>query len=497
MKITQIKIQNFKALKGENTFDLSSGLVFLVGENNTGKTTLLEAISFLKSGLPEKRKIEDFKNKQASDTDFVSVQIKIQGNITSVIDDFSEEKYKKYVYKENEIETVLICRSSEQRTVKQGTKDVELNEKKITLWNSETNNFENASGLDTVIGTLFESQFVWSDTNPDDVTDFGSTKICGKLLNNVVGDFYQTDKWKSFVKSHKATFHEGDDSLSKKSEALEQEIQKVLAEQYGDAKIKFDFNLPEAKAFFTSTTIKVDDGVETDLKDKGSGMQRAFALAIIQTYAKFLTKHETDESKQKPLFFFIDEPEISLHPKAQKILMGALKEISKNQQIFLTTHSPYVLKEFSNSEHNMFIFTKDEHGISYKPSNDFKLFSYSPTWGEINYFAYDLPTIEFHDELYGFLHERYISNSSDQNDADNRGKQTYFEKNYLQTKLTSTKKWTPEFGGVAKNEEDVTLATFIRNKVHHPENKTMQSFCFIDADLKSSIDGLLNLVSNP
>lgn len=67
MKITQVKIQNFKAFKGENTFDLNSGLVFLVGENNTGKTTLLEAISFLKSGLPEKRKIEDFKNKQAID----------------------------------------------------------------------------------------------------------------------------------------------------------------------------------------------------------------------------------------------------------------------------------------------------------------------------------------------------------------------------------------------------------------------------------------------
>jgi len=38
MKITQVKVNNFKAFKGENVFDLSSGLVFLVGENNTGKT---------------------------------------------------------------------------------------------------------------------------------------------------------------------------------------------------------------------------------------------------------------------------------------------------------------------------------------------------------------------------------------------------------------------------------------------------------------------------
>lgn len=26
----------------------------------------------------------------------------------------------------------------------------------------------------------------------------------------------------------------------------------------------------------------------------------------------------------------------------------------------------------------------------------------SPSWGEINYFAFDIPSIEFHNELYGF-----------------------------------------------------------------------------------------------
>ena len=49
----------------------------------------------------------------------------------------------------------------------------------------------------------------------------------------------------------------------------------------GPAKIKFDFNLPEAKTFSTSTSITVNDGIETDLKEKGSGMQRAFVSTII------------------------------------------------------------------------------------------------------------------------------------------------------------------------------------------------------------------------
>ena len=59
------------------------------------------------------------------------------------------------------------------------------------------------------------------------------------------------------------------------------------------------------------------------------------------------------------------------------------------------------------------------------------------------------------------------------------------------------KKWTPEFGGVAKNEEDVTLATFIRNKTHHPENKTMQNSNYNDKELKQSIDELIAVVKNP
>lgn len=485
MKITQLKIQNFKAFNGENTFDISSGLIFLVGENNTGKTTVLEAINFLKSGLPDKKKIEYFKNKQAGENDFVSVEARIQGKITDVITDFSEEKYKKYVFEEGGIETIRVCRSSEKRSVTQEKKTVELNEKKITLWNDTSKQFENASGTDTVIGTLLETQFVWSDIDPNDVTDFGSTKICGKLLNSVVGDFYSTPKWQAFIESHKATFHEGEDSLSKKTEILVQEIQKMLSLQYGEAKIKFEFSLPETKTFFTSTSFKVDDGTETDLKEKGSGMQRSFALAVIQIYAKFITKHDSDITKQKPLFFFIDEPEISLHPRAQKILMEALKTISNDQQIFITTHSPYILREFSAAEHNMFIFSKTDNKITYKESNDFKLFKFSPSWGEINYFAYDLPTIEFHNELYGVLQEQEMKYSLIEID------------NFFETSGSlKDKDWTEvdKKTGTAKTPYKVTLMTFIRNTIHHPENKENSNFTEIE--LRESIKKMITLIIN-
>lgn len=46
-------------------------------------------------------------------------------------------------------------------------------------------------------------------------------------------------------------------------------------------------------------------------------------------------------AKQNPLV--IDEPELSLHPSAQKKLLQVIAEFSKNRQIIISTHSPYFI----------------------------------------------------------------------------------------------------------------------------------------------------------
>jgi len=51
MNISQIKIKNFKCFKGEFSLELNKGLNILVGDNETGKSTILEAIHLALSGL--------------------------------------------------------------------------------------------------------------------------------------------------------------------------------------------------------------------------------------------------------------------------------------------------------------------------------------------------------------------------------------------------------------------------------------------------------------
>ncbi len=51
---------------------------------------------------------------------------------------------------------------------------------------------------------------------------------------------------------------------------------------------------------------------------------------------------------------------------------------------------------------------------------------------------------------------------------------------------------------LAKHQGEITvpLPTFIRNKIHHPENKTMRDESYTDEDLRNSIDNMIAITRN-
>jgi len=258
----------------------------------------------------------------------------------------------------------------------------------------------------------------------------------------------------------------------------------IFAEQFGDAQINFHFNELKIDSFFKNTRIDIDDGFETPMEEKGSGMQRSIALALLQVYAEELVKHPEKESVSKPFFLFIDEPEICLHPRAQIKLFNAILNLSKTKQIFLTTHSPYFFADRSLINIGIFIFKRKDNNTNIeKIDSNWGLFPWSPSWGEINYQAYNLPMLEFHNELYGYTQEKEVMFTT-------KDIEKYFTDNGLET----VKKWTREINGIAKTEQNVTLQTFIRNKVHHPENSTMQNAEYTQQELSQSIEEMITLL---
>jgi putative ATP-dependent endonuclease of OLD family len=485
MFLRELTIENYKGFKGTHAFEFTKNLSIFVGNNNTGKSTLFETVEFLKAGVPTGKSLSDIQNKDSKDP--VTVTAKFQGDIKNVISDFSQAKYLDYVFDDDGVETLLARRTSKTYKIKQNSKDVEINIKKIVLWNRVTKQFENPSGIDSVFKTLFEAQFVWADTNPDEISDFGATKICGRLLTAAVGDFFNTEKWENFTKVHEDTFHGVDGSLASRTKALEEDIQRIISEQYGISRVKFNFRLPNPTSFIKAGAINIDDGTDTSSKDKGTGMQRALALALIQLYAEELCRHPEDPLKRKPLFLYIDEPETFLHPTAQTKLMEALNIISSVQQVFVTTHSPYLLRAYYPAEHALYSFSKESGANKATPSSALALFGKSsPTWGEINYYAYGMPSVEFHNELYGFIQAKAILI-----DTDNE-REKEFDSFLVSKGLVQTKNWIREKGGIAQSPQAFTLQTYIRNYIHHPENEHNSKHT--PEELEQSIKELILLV---
>jgi predicted ATP-dependent endonuclease of OLD family len=97
----------------------------------------------------------------------------------------------------------------------------------------------------------------------------------------------------------------------------------------------------------SSCRVYVDDGIETDLKLKGDGVISLTAISLLQHFSK-------QGSLNKGLVLLLEEPESHLHPKAIHNLKKVLYEISKTNQVIVTTHSPIIIERLQ-VKHNIIV----------------------------------------------------------------------------------------------------------------------------------------------
>lgn len=246
-----------------------------------------------------------------------------------------------------------------------------------------------------------------------------------------------------------------------------------------------DFGLEEIKLSFIDKSIPFDQSyfskkagkLTLPVKYLGSGIEMIYATMFLDALASL--------SKEK-LIILIDEPELHLHPRLQEKFANYLHKLSQQDkyQVIISTHSPVFIKNLVNKDKvQSFIFKPGSENFVIPYKDKKSLFPWGPTWGEINYFAYKYPTIEFFNELYGYLME--LTEKYNQADFDD----------FLCSKdIPKDKIWIPEKGGTPQNEQQVTLPTFVRNKIHHPENKTMKDENFDLNDLKKTIEELVKVL---
>ncbi|MCL4732975.1 AAA family ATPase [Patescibacteria group bacterium] len=131
---------------------------------------------------------------------------------------------------------------------------------------------------------------------------------------------------------------------------LQEESAKQLNRRQDEFTI--DLSLYDPWNFFRTLQLLVsesDTGMTFQASVLGMGVQASITIAILKAYAQLSLPNKTP--------IFLDEPELFLHPQAQRNFYNLLREMSENEidpssgevkreglQIFYTTHSPNFLR---------------------------------------------------------------------------------------------------------------------------------------------------------
>lgn len=492
MYISKIKLINYKGFYGETEFDFGPKLTFISGQNNVGKSTVFSAITVLRDGKEEN--LLENKNKQADDKDDVAVEIQLTDSnlekfIESLVTKNKQDILKSHVYQDEKGQHLSLRRSTEIFNFEKTDGNTSVTKSgDLTILNKIDDNYENSTGIDGPLKSLFDVVWIQADQSADSEVNFKTSGTIGKIISGLSASFTKTSEFQELKAAHKKAFDKLDQTLIPK---LNSQIDNILSDQYGKGvSTKIDFILPEIKNLLSNANLLVDDGIETNISEKGNGLQRSIALALIQFQSTLKSESVDEDEIVQPIFYLIDEPEVYLHPKGQHKLRDSLVNLSASAQILISTHSPFILDRYSKRDQKIILLNKLLKNKVGKIeiadiSSKLGIFGGAPTTAEVTYHAYEIPTFEFHNQLFDKITD--LRNDFSVKNTDQ------FIKNNLSSNADSALLYHTEFhhdnGHITVYD---TLPAAIRNKCHH-SSIDLSSF-FTDEQLQLSIECLINTV---
>lgn len=386
MKIKTLEIKNWRSIKELKV--TAQDLMIIIGQNNHGKSNLLSAILFFFGEI----KHQDLDFSQGSEELFVDIEF-------SELDEQDKKTFEKYITQQETIKVRKVAylggsfeykgwiqncledylkeenagnytsretanslpfypylpstgRLSKQQIIEAQQKYIQSNIENLTFsYELEKTNF---MGLKSVAKGIFgEVYFLPAIKNAAD--DFASkdTSVFSKLLGEVVETMSQyNEDWqgtkqqlaKLFSKFSKYIDGVKNAERPKQLSDLENELSKELLSW--NACFDIELNIPDIDSILKSNaSVWINDGTRTDIARKGHGLQRAVTIALIQLIAKRQLQSNqdagtTNRKVSKSRYFIFEEPELYLHPQAQRSLFESFVELSTSgNQVILCTHS--------------------------------------------------------------------------------------------------------------------------------------------------------------
>lgn len=205
-------------------------------------------------------------------------------------------------------------------------------------------------------GVLPEFFLVPAVRDLSDETKVRTTTVFGRLLQRAVKDMAERDprfvelrgRLQGLIDELNAR-PEGPPEAASELARLETSLASELT-SWG-VRVSVEVTPPELeKVFELGTQLHLDDGLKTLAEKKGHGLQRAVIFALLRAWARALRRTGEPEATRprqasESAFFAIEEPEMFLHPHAQRQLFASLDEIARapDHQVFVCTHSTHFI----------------------------------------------------------------------------------------------------------------------------------------------------------
>lgn len=378
MKLTELKLKNFRCYKDEITFGIKD-LTCIIGKNDIGKSTILEALDCFFNGtidkgdlsadsegniieitcvfeeLPNKIILDSSVETNASDERILNskgqLEIKKEFKVGNTI---GKSTYLIALHPIHEdLINILSLKNTPLKALAEKigadltgvakTKNppirqairaaIESDEEEILI--KVDGSLDNENNLKELWSKLNGFLPIYSifkvDKNIDD-----KDKDVQDPMKQAVKESLAIPEIKELLERIENEVKAKSSEVADRTLEKLKEIDESLAE-----KMKSDFNkVPTWDKIFDLTLLNENN---IPLNKRGSGVKRLVLLSFFQAQAE----KKKIEDNSPAIIYAIEEPETSQHPNHQKILINSLCDLSSqdNIQVLFTTHSSNLVKE--------------------------------------------------------------------------------------------------------------------------------------------------------
>jgi len=312
MKIRKIHIKNYKSIK-ELNFKPNASINAFIGENNTGKSNIFEAINWLLGPTyPTFNYTKKSDHYLGDEKNKIFISLEFDNDYTLELDE-NKSKYNFSILKngqyQRDINREQFCCAylSKERTI--------VDYLPSDRW--------------SLLGRLLQdiNKRFLEEKIQDGEKEIGKSEKLKEDLDKI------RDNLLFSVENE-----EGKKIMSDFIDIIKRESAEQLNRSIDDFEV--NLNLYDPWDFYRTLQIIVNEkdvGLKFQASQLGMGAQASITVAILKAYS------EIKLGGENPIF--IDEPELFLHPQAQRNFYKILRKLAKdkNIQIFYTTHSPYFL----------------------------------------------------------------------------------------------------------------------------------------------------------